>query len=376
MNVLCPLDDECLPLEAANLKTRQVEVALNQLKDSTLDHDDHLVCLEALARLAWSDDSVRQLIANTGGVRSLVGVMQLHEGSDSIQCNGCLALMSLVRGEGEVCQSNQWHVAKAGAIEVIAHAMVRFRDSNMVQLSVLLCLIPLTLENAMMQAHVTQECLPHIIAALDNHMDFADIQTKALVLLGVLIQGDDAVHDAVRIRQLEAGVPRRVTAALRQHGTVNDDVLWAALFTLAVLVRDDSAVFNRAASALVAAGVFRVLEGALEEYKQRHADENTDPDEMILSAGDYLLRVLEPVQQQHTMRKYMLVAAAGVGSALTAGLLLRRLWSRGSDSSGSKGSSSGSNSSSSSIHKFHAPGSSGSSRSVGPSLLSASRASA
>lgn len=24
MNVLCPLDDECLPLEAANLKTRQV----------------------------------------------------------------------------------------------------------------------------------------------------------------------------------------------------------------------------------------------------------------------------------------------------------------------------------------------------------------
>lgn len=30
------------------------------------------------------------------------------------------------------------------------------RDSAMVQLSVLLCLIPLTLENAMMQAHVTQ----------------------------------------------------------------------------------------------------------------------------------------------------------------------------------------------------------------------------
>lgn len=24
MNVLCPLDDDCLPLEAANLKTRQV----------------------------------------------------------------------------------------------------------------------------------------------------------------------------------------------------------------------------------------------------------------------------------------------------------------------------------------------------------------
>jgi hypothetical protein len=53
--------------------------------------------------------------------------MRQHAGSDSITCNGCLALMSLVRGEGEVCQSNQWHVAKAGAIEAIAEAMVRFR---------------------------------------------------------------------------------------------------------------------------------------------------------------------------------------------------------------------------------------------------------
>jgi hypothetical protein len=39
----------------------QVEVALSRLKDAELDHDDHLVCLEALARLAWSDDSVRQV---------------------------------------------------------------------------------------------------------------------------------------------------------------------------------------------------------------------------------------------------------------------------------------------------------------------------
>jgi hypothetical protein len=33
-----------------------------------------------------------------------------------------------------------------------------------------------------------QECLPHIIAALDTHFDEVDIQTKAVVLLGVLIQ--------------------------------------------------------------------------------------------------------------------------------------------------------------------------------------------
>lgn len=65
---------------------------------------------------------------------------------------------------------------------------VTFRDSAMVQLSVLLCLIPLALENAMMQAHITQACLPLIMVALDRHRDEVDIQTKGLVLLGVLIQ--------------------------------------------------------------------------------------------------------------------------------------------------------------------------------------------
>lgn len=86
--------------------------------------------------------------------------------------------------------------------------------------------------------------------------------------------------------------------------------------------------------------VVQVLEDTIEDYKQRHSDDNTDPDEMILSAGDYLLRVLEPVQQQHTMRNYMIMAAAGVGSVVTAGLLLRRLWSRDSSSSTSSSTSS------------------------------------
>jgi hypothetical protein len=114
--------------------------------------------------------------------------MQLHSANDGIQCNGCLALMSLVRGEGDVCQTNQWAIAKAGSVEVVAAAMRCFRSSAMVQLSALLAMIPLALENAMMQAHLTQECLPDVLAALDNHPDEADIQTKGLVLLGVLIQ--------------------------------------------------------------------------------------------------------------------------------------------------------------------------------------------
>jgi hypothetical protein len=53
--------------------------------------------------------------------------MQQHADHDGVQCNGCLALMSLVRGEGEVCQANQWHIAKAGGVEVMVEAMRRFR---------------------------------------------------------------------------------------------------------------------------------------------------------------------------------------------------------------------------------------------------------
>ena len=46
-------------------------------------------------------------------------VMKEHHEHDGVQCNACLALMALVRGEGDVCQANQWHIAKAGAVEAI-----------------------------------------------------------------------------------------------------------------------------------------------------------------------------------------------------------------------------------------------------------------
>jgi hypothetical protein len=65
---------------------RQVEVALARLKDSSLDHDDHLVCLEALARLAWSDDSVRQV---RGRVQGLCAVVLLVTAKSSTARSVC-----------------------------------------------------------------------------------------------------------------------------------------------------------------------------------------------------------------------------------------------------------------------------------------------
>jgi hypothetical protein len=71
-------------------------------------------------------------------------------------------------------------------------------------------------------------------------------------------QGDDAVHDAIRQRELEAAVPWRVVRALASYGGANDDVLWAALFVLAVLIRDSSSVFASAAAAVARAGGLEV----------------------------------------------------------------------------------------------------------------------
>jgi hypothetical protein len=82
----------------------------------------------------------------------------------------------------------------------------------------------------------------------------------------------------------------------------------------------------------------QVLQSTVEQYKHRHELENVEPDEMIVSAGDYLLHVLEPVQQQLDRRKYMAAAAAGLGLTIGAVLLARHAWG-GSSSSSSVSSS-------------------------------------
>ena len=47
---------------------------------------------------------VRADIGQHGGVAVIVKAMKLWSGSGGVQCNGCLAIVSLVRAESEVCQ--------------------------------------------------------------------------------------------------------------------------------------------------------------------------------------------------------------------------------------------------------------------------------
>jgi hypothetical protein len=81
------------------------------------------------------------------------------------------------------------------------------------------------------------------------------------------IQGEDAVHDAIRQQQLAVGVIGRILAGLREWGSRNEEVLWAVLFTLAVLVRDGAHPFQPAIRAVAAAGIPPLLTTALQTYK-------------------------------------------------------------------------------------------------------------
>ena len=53
-------------------------------------------------------------LAPVDGVGAIAELMRSFPGSPSAQANGCLALMALVRGEGDLCTANQWLVAKVG----------------------------------------------------------------------------------------------------------------------------------------------------------------------------------------------------------------------------------------------------------------------
>jgi len=81
------------------------------------------------------------------------------------------------------------------------------------------------------------------------------------------LQGEDAVHDAIRQQQLAVGATGRILEGLREWGARNEEVLWAVLFSLAVLVRDGANPFLPAICAVAAAGIPPLLSEALQTYK-------------------------------------------------------------------------------------------------------------
>ncbi|KAK9817719.1 hypothetical protein WJX72_001212 [[Myrmecia] bisecta] len=324
MSTLCPLHDEFLPIDAASLKSKQVEVSLRQLTGSPEEPEVVMAALEALARLAWSDDEVREEVAELRGIEGIVEAMEAFPDQEGVQCNGCLALMSLVRGEGDICQGNQWKIAKARGVEAIVAAMRAFRSHPMVQLSALLCMIPMALENSMMQAHIAALALADVLAALASHPTEADIQAKGLVVLGVLGQGEDVVHDGIRQRQLEAAAPVQIAAALDMYGSRNEEVLWAALFSLAVLVREGSNPYRPATRAVAAAGVLGHLQRAMADYKEA-ADAEDGGDEMIITAGDYLVKTLQPAAQRLLWERHAMLYGMGFGAAAVAAVVAVRI---------------------------------------------------
>jgi hypothetical protein len=89
---------------------------------------------------------------------------------------------------GHALQANQWRIARAGGMEAIVAAMRRWREYAMVQLCALLCMVPLALENTVLQAHLANLALPDIFIALAQHEGQVDLQAKGLVALGVLGQ--------------------------------------------------------------------------------------------------------------------------------------------------------------------------------------------
>ena len=101
--VLCMLDvRETYRARCDTRYSLQVEMALLELQQDNPEFV--MAALEAIARLAWSDDDVRAAVAVLGGVKTIVDLMTRWREEVGVQCNSCLALMSLLRGEGTICR--------------------------------------------------------------------------------------------------------------------------------------------------------------------------------------------------------------------------------------------------------------------------------
>jgi len=318
MSSVCPLFDDQLPLEAKSLKTRQVEMAMQKLSMEGVSLSDKNHCLEVLARLCWSDDGARKKVTDASGINLIKMTMEGTMDNEAVQCNACLALMALVRGEGSVCQCSQWEIARSGTVEVIGRAMRKYLYNPMVQLSAMLCFIPLALDNPMMQAHLTQAVLSDILRALDVHQQEADVQCKGLIVLGILAQGEDCLHDAICIRQMESGMTRRIISALEKYGSANEEVFWGALFALATLAREGSSRFNIVCRRLSRNGVLRLLASVLKSYEDQMRASHQPADETIVAAGHYLILAISEAGRS-IRNEWRTLILSGVGLGLLVG---------------------------------------------------------
>eukprot|EP00798_Chlamydomonas_sp_ICE-L_P022540 gene22540-29665_t len=338
MSLLCPLAEEDLPADLQEMKIKQVHGAISELKflvgsrsslGSHVSSGSVALCLEVLARLAWCDDETRDMISMAGCVGEIIALMTSWPVCAGVQSNGALLLMALVRGEGELCTANQWLVAKTGGIEAICAAMQRFVSSPVVQLSALLALIPLTLENQMMQGHVCNAALPLVIRALSEHPHDTVIQIKGLVLMGVLAQGEGALQDAVRQQLAEAGAVERVESALANFGTTNDEVLWSAMFLSSAMLTTHAPTSRRVTQRIAGRPMLLPeLRRCLETHAKRAAEAGSYSNDMVMQTGKYLEQELVAVYERRRGRR--IVALATCATLLAGASTLIAFKMRGS----------------------------------------------
>eukprot|EP00887_Chlorella_sp_A99_P003054 scaffold9.g3054.t1 len=338
MNPLCPLHDELLPLDAGSLKSRQLAFSVQQLQDATLALDA-AGAMEAMARLAWSDDVAREELAREGAIDCISAAMEEFPDDEGVACTAALALMALVRGDGEASAANKQRVAAAGGVESVVDAMQARRERRRRQAK---------------RARIADVAIPSILGAVQRHLHEPEVVGKALVLLGVMAQGEEPMHDAVREEIVAAGAGAALARVLREQAVESEEVLWAVLFLLAVLLREASPLFVRHVLSLAAGGMLPALRSAMAAYHGRvnaqartglglssctaHAcaclgvPQEVPEDEMVTKAGAYLVDVFERAQRVIWLRRshrVMQVVAYGLialSALRLARSMRRRIW--------------------------------------------------
>lgn len=225
---------------------------------------------------------------------------------EGMTCAAMLALMALVRGDSPSSSANRWRLVQSGGLAAVLALMTRHAARPMVQLSGLLILVPLSLEDEHLQGQVAAQGLPAILAALKTHIEVEEVVGKALLALGALAQGD---RDGVIDRMMAGGLPRVITRAIVVHGTTSEEVLWAALFVLAVVAREACPNYSDRVVALAAAGIRAPLAAAVEAHRsavplEMQVEEGGD---MVATAGVFVLELLDSAGRLLVMRRLSMV---------------------------------------------------------------------